>query len=33
VRTTLQIDLPRPRSRTDPLLVAEREQALEGLAA
>jgi NitT/TauT family transport system ATP-binding protein len=33
VRTTLEIDLPRPRSRTDPLLVALREQALQELAA
>jgi NitT/TauT family transport system ATP-binding protein len=33
VRTTLQIDLPRPRSRTDPLIVALRERALGELAA
>jgi ABC-type nitrate/sulfonate/bicarbonate transport system ATPase subunit len=33
VRATLRIDLPRPRSRTDPLLVALREQALGELAA
>jgi ABC-type nitrate/sulfonate/bicarbonate transport system ATPase subunit len=32
VRATLEIDLPRPRSRTDPALVALRHRALEELA-
>jgi NitT/TauT family transport system ATP-binding protein len=33
VRATLDVDLPRPRSRTDPGLVALRERALEELTA
>ena len=33
VRATLGVDLPRPRSRTDPGLVALRERALEELTA
>jgi NitT/TauT family transport system ATP-binding protein len=32
VRATLEVDLPRPRARTDPELVALREQALSELA-
>jgi ABC-type nitrate/sulfonate/bicarbonate transport system ATPase subunit len=33
VRATLEVALPRPRSRTDPALVALRERALEELLA
>jgi ABC-type nitrate/sulfonate/bicarbonate transport system ATPase subunit len=33
VRTTLDVALPRPRSRTDPALVALRERALGELVA
>ena len=33
VRATLDVDLPRPRSRTDPALVAMRERALGELVA
>ncbi len=33
VRATLDVGLPRPRSRTDPALVALRERALEELTA
>jgi NitT/TauT family transport system ATP-binding protein len=33
VRATLEVELPRPRSRTDPALVALRERALGELVA
>jgi hypothetical protein len=33
VRATLEVALDRPRSRTDPELVALRERALEELAS